>query len=54
MLLFKKKRNSDGFHSFSVEHGPVMDSCELSYIADDFFNAHNRLLPLASLPGLVA
>ena len=34
--------NSDGFHSFSVEHGPVLEHCELSFIADDFFNAHNR------------
>jgi hypothetical protein len=41
--------NSDGFHTFSVEHGPVVENCELSYIADDFFNAHNRLLPMASL-----
>ena len=26
--------NSDGFHSFSVEHGPLLEDCEISYIAD--------------------
>ena len=24
--------NSDGFHTFSVEHGPVVENCELSYV----------------------
>lgn len=39
--------NSDGFHSFSVERGPTLQDSELSFMADDFINLHNRILLLA-------
>ena len=32
--------NSDGFHSFSVEHGPILEQSEQAFIADDFLNVH--------------
>lgn len=40
--------NLDIFHSMSVEHGPTIEDCEASFVADDFINVHNRLLPLQS------
>jgi hypothetical protein len=40
--------NLDTFHSMSVEKGPTIEDCEVSFVADDFINVHNRLLPLQS------
>jgi len=40
--------NLDTFHSMSVERGPTIEDCEVSFVADDFINVHNRLLPLQS------
>jgi hypothetical protein len=40
--------NLDIFHSMSVEKGPTIEDCEVSFVADDFINVHNRLLPLQS------
>jgi hypothetical protein len=40
--------NLDIFHSMSVENGPTIEDCEVSFVADDFLNVHNRLLPLQS------
>ena len=36
--------NDDGFHSMSTGVGPTVEDSELSFIADDFLNVHNRLL----------
>jgi len=41
--------NDDTFHSMSCEVGPTIEGCEVAFIADDFLNVHNRLLPLQSL-----
>jgi hypothetical protein len=41
--------NLDIFHSMSVERGPTIEDCEVSFVADDFINVHNRLLPLESI-----
>lgn len=41
--------NSDGFHSMSAGLGPTLEDSELSFIADDFLNVHNRLMLLASI-----
>jgi hypothetical protein len=43
--------NDDTFHSMSCEVGPTIDGCEVAFIADDFLNVHNRLLPLQSFDG---
>jgi hypothetical protein len=40
--------NDDTFHSMSCEVGPTIERCEVGFIADDFVNVHNRLLPLQS------
>ena len=40
--------NDDTFHSMSCEVGPTIEHCEVAYIADDFLNVHNRVLPLQS------
>lgn len=39
--------NLDAFHSMSVEVGPTLEHSEFGFIADDFVNLHNRLLPVA-------
>eukprot|EP00039_Didymoeca_costata_P032834 m.39544 g.39544 ORF g.39544 m.39544 type:complete len:532 (+) comp9565_c0_seq2:194-1789(+) len=38
--------NLDGFHSFSVEHGPLVQSSFIGYMGDDFANVHNRMMVL--------
>ena len=41
--------NDDAFHSMSVQKGPLLEDSEFSFLADDFINIHNRLLPLAKI-----
>ncbi len=41
--------NLDAFHSMSCERGPILEDSEFAYLADDFINVHNRVLPLARL-----
>lgn len=42
--------NSDGFHSFAVGHGGVVEDCTLTFLADDFINVHNRVWLMLSAP----
>ena len=41
--------NDDPFHSMSCAAGPTLENSELAYVADDYVNIHNRLLPLGRL-----
>jgi hypothetical protein len=41
--------NSDGFHSMSAAVGPTLVDSEISFIADDFLNVHNRLVLVAAI-----
>jgi len=40
--------NTDGFHSFSVGRGPLIEACTIAFMGDDALNFHNRVAVVLS------
>ena len=38
--------NADTFHSSCCKRGPLVEDSEMAFVADDFFNVHNRVYPV--------